>query len=315
MTFAAGAVINAMAKPTERIPIIDTHIHLYDPRRPQGVPWPPKDDKVITPIALPDVYRKVTEGLGIVGAIELECSSWFEDNQWVLDIAAKDSLILGSVGNIDPTRADFGSRLEQLHRNPLFLGIRYGNLWGWNLSEGITKPQVVSNLKLVADAGLTMDTANPDTELLAAALRLSEKVPTLRIVIDHLPQYDLPQEPHARVAAQATLHELAQRPQVYVKISEVLHAVKGSVNMDLAFYRAWLDEIWDTFGPDRLMYGSDWPNSDHSAPLVQELRAVHEYISGKGKDAAEKLFWRNSAAAYRWRKRDSTQPHADFSRS
>jgi L-fuconolactonase len=309
MTIAAGAVTQALAKPPESIPIIDTHIHLYDPRRPQGVPWPPKDDKVITPVALPDVYRKITDGLGIVGAIEVECSPWFEDNQWVLDIAAKDSLIVGTIGNIDPTQADFGSRFEQLRRNRLFRGVRYGNLWGRNFSEGISKPQVISNLKLVADAGLTMDTANPDAELLASAVRLSDKVPSLRIVIDHLPQYELPQDPHAREAVQAALRELGQRPQVYIKMSEVLHAVNGRVHLDLAFYQARLDEIWDTYGPDRLIYGSDWPNSDHSAPLVQELRVVREYIADKGKVATEKLFWRNSVAAYRWIKRDSTQPN------
>ncbi len=308
MTHAVGAVTPAMAKPPESIPIIDTHIHLFDPGRPQGVPWPPKDDKVITRPALPSVYRKLTDGLGIVGAIEVECSPWFEDNLWVLDVAAKDSIMVGTIGNIDPTLADFGSRLEQLHRNPLFRGIRYGNLWGWNLADGISRPQIVSNLKLVADAGLTMDTANPDAALLAAAVRLSDKVPSLRIVIDHLPQYELPQDTHTRAAVQASLRELGQRPRVYIKVSEVLHPVDGRVRMELAPYRARLDEIWETYGPDRLVYGSDWPNSDHSAPLNQELKVVREYVEARGREATEKLFWRNSVAAYRWIKRSSTQP-------
>ncbi len=312
MALAAGAVTPAMANPPESIPIIDTHIHLFDPGRPQGVPWPPTDDKVITRPALPGVYRRITEGLGIVGAIEVECSPWFEDNQWVLDIAAKDSIIVGTIGNIDPKRADFGSRLEQLHRNPLFRGIRYGNLWGWNFAEGISNPQVLANLKLVADAGLTMDTANPNAVLLAAVVRLSDEVPSLRIVIDHLPQYDLPKDLRAREAVQGSLRELGQRPQVYVKMSEVLHVVNGRIQ-DFDFYRAWLDEIWETFGPGRLMYGSDWPNSDHSAPVNQELRVVREYIVAKGKEATEKLFWRNSIAAYRWIRRSSTQPTSNLS--
>src|ERR1700675_2877286 len=76
------------------IPVIDTHIHLFDPRRPEGVPWPDKDDTVLYQPALPDRYRRVTKGLGVVGAIEVECSPRLEDNQWVLDVAAKDTIVV-----------------------------------------------------------------------------------------------------------------------------------------------------------------------------------------------------------------------------
>jgi L-fuconolactonase len=52
------------------MPMIDTHIHLFDPTRPQGVPWPEKSDAVLYKPALPDRYRRVTKGLGIVVTIE-----------------------------------------------------------------------------------------------------------------------------------------------------------------------------------------------------------------------------------------------------
>src|ERR1035441_1916565 len=84
------------------IPIVDTHIHLFDTARPQGVPWPDEKDAVLYKPALPGRYRKVTQGLGIVGAIEIECSPWLEDNQWVLDVAAKDSIIVGVIGDLEP---------------------------------------------------------------------------------------------------------------------------------------------------------------------------------------------------------------------
>src|SRR5579872_3480014 len=50
------------------IPVIDTHIHLFDPRRPQGVPWPPKDNAALYQPALPPRYRKIAVPLGIKGA-------------------------------------------------------------------------------------------------------------------------------------------------------------------------------------------------------------------------------------------------------
>lgn len=293
---------------SQTVPIIDTHIHLFDPRRPQGVPWPPKDDAVLYHPALPGRYREVTKGLGIVGAIEVECSPWLEDNQWVLDVAATDTIVVGTVGDLEPGKPDFRTQLERFHRNPLFLGIRYGNLWGRSLSEELSKPEFVTGLRELAATGLELDTANPDPVLIAALVRLTDQVPNLRVVIDHLPQLEPPAEPQARAALEADLRELGKRPQVYVKVSEVLHRVGGEVHHDLNFYRPRLDEFWDIFGEDRLIYGSDWPNSDHSAPLPQELSVVRAYFTGKGRAAAEKFFWKNSVAAYRWIKRDPSQP-------
>jgi L-fuconolactonase len=307
LAFALGAASIALTK-ARFMPIIDTHIHLFDPRRPQGVPWPPQDDRILYRPTLPDRYREVTAGLGIVGAIVVECSPWPEDNQWVLDVAARDSIVVGTVGNLDSGQADFGERLEQLHRNPLFRGIRYGNLWGRSLSEGLSRPQFISNLRVLADAGLALDTANPDAPLLAAVVRLTDRIPTLRVVIDHLPQLELPREPGARTALQACLQELGRRPQVYVKVSEVLHPIGSHLHYDPDFYRSRLDEIWGIFGADRLIYGSDWPNSDHSAPLRQELKVVSEYAYSKGTSLAEKFFWKNSIGAYRWVKRAASQP-------
>ncbi len=286
------------------MPIIDTHIHLFDPRRPQGIPWPPKDDPVLYQPALPGRYREVTEGLGIVGAIEVECSPWLEDNQWVLDVAAKDPIIVGTVGDLEPGQPDFRRHLERFHRNPLFRGIRYGNLWGRNLGEELLKPAFLANLKALAEADLELDTANPDPALIAAVVRLTDQVPGLRVVMDHLPQL----KPEDRPKTEANLRELGKRPQVYVKVSEVLRRVNGNVPTDVDFYRPWLDEIYEIFGEDRLMYGSDWPNSDHRGSYPQELNVVRGYFASKGPKVMEKFFWRNSLSAYRWTRRDAGQP-------
>jgi predicted TIM-barrel fold metal-dependent hydrolase len=292
-TAVAGLLSAAEASP---FPIIDTHIHLFDPSRPQGVPWPSKDDKVLYHPALPDRYRKIAEPLGITGAIAVECSPLFEDNQWVLDVAAKNRIMLGMVGNLEPGKPEFGAQLAKLHRNPLFLGIRYGNLWGRDLSAEIRKPDFVGGLKLLADSGLVLDTANQTGELLAAALRVTDLVPNLRIVIDHLPQY--------APAADANVRELGKRSQVYVKISEVLRRVNGRVPADLNFYRPKLDELFGIFGEDRLLFGSDWPNSDNWAAYPQVFGIVREYFTAKGPAIAEKYFRTNSVEAYRWSKRN-----------
>jgi predicted TIM-barrel fold metal-dependent hydrolase len=211
------------------IPIIDTHIHLFDTTRPGGVPWPTKKDGILYQPALPDRYRKIAVPLGIVGAIEVEASPWLEDNQWVLDVAEKDKIIVGTVGNLEPGKPDFRQQLERFQRNPLFRGIRYGNIWDRDLSRELSNPEFVSDLRILAEKGLALDTANPNPALIAAVVRVTDQVPNLRVVIDHLPQMAPPEEAAARKVYEADLQELGKRPQVYVKISEVLRRVDGKI--------------------------------------------------------------------------------------
>jgi L-fucono-1,5-lactonase len=156
-------------------------------------------------------------------------------------------------------------------------------------------------VKAIADAGLVLDTANPNPKLMESMVRLTDRAPGLRVVLDHLPQMD------PRGAAES-LAELAKRPQVFVKVSSVLRRVEGRVPEDLAFYRERLDYLFELFGEDRLVYGSDWPNSDHWAPYPAVLRVVSEYFHSKGRSVAEKYFWRNSVKAYGWVKRSPAQP-------
>jgi len=235
---AAGIAGLSAAHGATPIPIIDTHIHLFDPARPLGVPWPEKGDAVLYKPALPGRYRRVTKGLGIVGAIEVEASPWLEDNQWVLDVAAKNTIIVGTVGDLEPGKPDFRKNLDRFHRNPLFRGIRYGNLWNRNLGEQLSRPEFISDLKALADANLELDSANPDPALIEALVRLTDRVPNLRVVVDHLPQLDPPTEEPARDAYKSSLRELGKRPQVYVKVSEVLRLVEGRVPSGLSVYQA-----------------------------------------------------------------------------
>jgi predicted TIM-barrel fold metal-dependent hydrolase len=300
LEITSAATLGSTTAQAAAIPIIDTHIHLFDPGRPGGVPWPAKDNAVLYHAALPDRYRKIAVPLGIVGAVEVECSPLLEDNQWVLDVAAKDKIVVGMVGDLEPDKPDFRKQLDRFHRNPLYRGIRYGNLWGRSLHASLEKPEFIAGLKAMAQADLEMDSANPDPALLADLLRLTDRVPNLRIVIDHVPRMDQWDEAHLR--------ELAKRKQVYIKVSGILRRVDGKVPEDPAFYRDRLDQLWDIFGENRLIYGSDWPNSDLWAEYPKGLRVVREYFMSKGQAAAEKYFWKNSVAAYKWVKRDGSQP-------
>lgn len=305
---AAGFAAAGMAAPSEPVPIIDTHIHLYDPTRPGGVPYPTPDLVALYRPTLPDRYRKVAAPLGVVGAIEVECSPFLEDNQWVLDVMAKDKIMVGTVGDLEPGKPGFRRNLERFHKNPLFLGIRYGNLWGRDLHADLGSPTFIGDMKAFARAGLEMDSASPLPSDIADVRRLADLVPELRLVLAHLPGLTPPASGPERTNYYANLRELARRPHVFVKISEVVRYDNGRVPLDVAFYRGRLDEIWDIFGEDRVIFGSDWPNCERWTAMPNVLHIVRDYFTAKGRAAAEKFFWKNSIAAYRWVHRDPTQP-------
>lgn len=294
---AALALSSTLESATDRIPVIDCHIHLFDTNRPGGVPWPPKDDAALYKPALPERYRKIAEPFGIVGAIEIEASPLIEDNQWVLDVAAKDKIIVGTVGHLEPAAATFRKQLEHFHRNPLFRGIRYGNLWNSDIHDKLGNPEFMAGLKDLAAADLSLDTANPTARLMSDMLRVSDAVPNLRIILDHLPQLD-------QKLYEGDLRRFADRPQIYVKISEVFDKTPHG----LEFVKGRVDRLFEVFGEDRVLFGSDWPNSDHWAPYEKDFTTVREYFMAKGRPVAEKYFWKNSKKAYKWIRRDNSQP-------
>lgn len=292
---AAGAATMAAAQP-ETIPIIDTHFHLYDPTRPQGAPFP----KTPNPAPfLPKDFRESAIPLGIVGGIKVEASPWVEDNLWVLMIIENEPMITGMIGNLDPTKPEFQEYLERYHKNKLFLGIRFGNVWeGQNLVTAIDKPECIANLKAFAKTGLTLEVANPRLDLIEATLRLTDKVPDLRIVLGHLQALALPTDPKVLKSYSDTLTELRKR-KAFVKMSGLYRPRGKEGAPDPADYKPTIDFIWDIFGEDFIIY---------SGRNKAALEILQGYFMAKGRPAAEKYFWKNSIPAFKWIKRDPKQP-------
>jgi predicted TIM-barrel fold metal-dependent hydrolase len=292
------------AEPFGDIPIIDTHVHLFDGRRPQGAPykgsaqWEQKSGGV----ALPSTYRPFAKPLNIVGAIELEASPWVEDNLWVLEQIGADPLFVGTIGDLEPEKPDFVELLDRHRKNPLFLGLRCGNLWGRRLSAQARDRKFLDGLRHVAEAQMVMDTADPSMDLLEGVLRVSDGVPNLRIVLDHLPGFD--PAPQEQRAYDGLMREFAARPQIYAKLSGVerrpVHGVAANKQK--------LDMMLGVFGEDRVLFGSDWPNSWGRATPAEIVSLARGYFATRSRAAAEKFFWKNSLAAYRWHKRAPNQP-------
>jgi L-fuconolactonase len=291
----------AAAREPARGTVIDAHTHFYDPTRPGGVPWPPKSDRLLYRPVLPEHYRRVTEGRGVRGTVVVEASPRLEDNQWVLDLAAHNPVIVGFVGRLAPGADGYRGHLRRFAGNPLFRGLRLG---APELAEGLGRDRFVGDLKLLAEHDLALDVVG-GPGMLPDVARLARLVPGLRVVIDHAAGVAIDGKA-VPAAWRDGLRAAAGHPRVYCKVSGLVEATGregADVPTAVRYYRPVLDALWEAFGEDRLVYGSNWPVSERFAPYaaVQELVAV--YARSRGEAVTEKVFWRNASAAYKWVRR------------
>jgi predicted TIM-barrel fold metal-dependent hydrolase len=275
--------------------IIDTHTHFYDPTRPQGVPWPGKDDKLLFRRVLPDEFKKLVKPFGVVGTIVVEASPWVEDNQWLLELAAREPFLVGVIGRLDPRTDDFAKNLHRFARNPLFRGIR---LTHSELKAGL-KENLVERCKLLIEHNLVLD-VNGGPDMPADVAWLASELPKLRIVINHAAnlRIDGKEPPSSWVKG---MQAAAKHPNVFCKVSALVEQTGHKpAPQDVKYYRPVLDNLWELFGEDRLIYGSNWPVSNGAAPYETVVGIVREYFTAKRERAAAKFFLANSKTVYGW---------------
>ena len=275
--------------------IIDTHTHFYDPTRPQGVPWPSPENKLLYRTVLPADCRALAEPEGVTGTVVVEASGWLEDNQWILDLAAKDPFIVGLVGNINANRPEFAAELTRFAANPLFRGIRCGGRYFADIKQG----SFLADMALLASKDLQLDVLVQQDQF-DGLISLAQRIPTLRIVIDHIGH--MPIDGQAISAEwEANYQRLAAQPNLFMKVSALIEqSTIQPAPAEVAFYRPTLDVLWHTFGEERLIYGSNWPVSERSGDYAQTINIVKAYFSEKGDAAYQKYFWQNAQAVYKW---------------
>ena len=301
---ALGAAPGQRPTGAGRFTVIDTHTHFYDPTRSQGVPWPPRDDKLLYRPVLPKDYRALPVPQPVTGTVVMEASPWVEDNQWVLDLAAKEPFIVGLVGNLPVCTKEFAGHLKRFATNKLFRGIRIRDR---KLDGTLDEPAFVADLKLLAEHDLSLDLVG-GMAILPYADRLAKKVPSLRIIIDHLAGLVVDGKPAPADWVQQ-MKALVRRPNVYCKLSGLVEGTgrsDGSAPRDVEFYRPVLDAMREMFGPERLVYASNWPVSERFAPLATVQGIVEDYFRSDGRRTEEQVFAQSAKAAYRWVQREKS---------
>ncbi len=275
--------------------IIDTHTHFYDPTRPEGIPWPSPSEDWLYRTVLPEHHRELGAPEGVTGTVVVEASAWLEDNQWILDLAAADPWIVGLVGHVDSNRPEFKTDIDRFAANAIFRGIRCGGGYFADLEAG----SFLEDMAHLVAKDLELDVLT-GPEQLGQVAELARRLPDLRIVINHCGSVVTDGGAPDSQWVEA-IDDCAAQPQVYMKVSAIMEKSKDYPGpADVDFYRPILDAMWNAFGADRVIYGSNWPVSDRAGEFKAATDIVKAYFGEKGDDVAEKYFWKNAKAAYKW---------------
>ncbi len=297
---AAGLSLNWRQSQAESSPpkfdIIDCHTHFYDPARPEGVPWPGKGSALYRTV-LPKNLREQKQYLPLTGTVVVEASPRLEDNAWLLDLAANDPFVVGVVGHLDPGQAEFAMHVKRFAANKLFRGIRVSV----NLVKSLLEKNELSDFKLLAEHDLALDVnGGPDTP--AAIAQLAAKLPELRVALNHIGNVRITKDAPP-LDWQTGIRAAAKQSNVYCKISALGEGAARSgetAPTDIEFYRPYVDVVWNAFGDDRVIYGSNWPVSERAADYHTVQRLALEYAQSKGDAAVRKFCALNAGQAYKW---------------
>lgn len=236
---------------------------------------------------------------GVAGTVLVQALPSAAETGELLALAGEQPLVAGVVGWVDLTRPDVADRLAGLRTAPggdTLVGVRH-LVQAEPDPDWLTRPDVLAGLRQVAAAGLSYDLLTLPAQLPAAA-RAAAAVPELSFVLDHLSKPDVRNgqwEPWA-----GALAALAGRPNVSCKLSGLVTQADWA-GWTVPQLRPYAQHALDCFGPDRVMFGSDWPVCTLAASYGQVVAAAEELTAGLSATGRAAVFGGTAERVYRLR--------------
>jgi L-fuconolactonase len=279
------------------VPIIDSHLHLWDPTRFR-MRWLDGNEVLDRPYGLRE-FRQHTEGLDVEGMVylqvEVEPAYALLEAQWVLELALHEPHILGMV---PWAPLEYGERarafLEALVAlGPLVKGVR--RLIQGESLEFCTQTNFVRGVQILAEYGLSCDLCITHPQL-PGTIELVRQCPETSFVLDHIGK------PAIKAGTldpwRDQIRQLASFDNVACKLSgmvtEADHA--GWTPEDLQPY---VEHVVECFGEDRIMFGGDWPVSVQASSYARWVETLDALTASLSDEAQRKLWNTNARSFYR----------------
>jgi predicted TIM-barrel fold metal-dependent hydrolase len=298
--FAAPSV--SIAEKHAARSIVDCHVHLWSLERPEAIYWIAEDDSTLRRDFLPRHFSPIAAASNVEGVVIVQAGQHLPDNQWCLDITRGNPTLYRSVvGNLSKVigTAEFKPLLDKLCEDRRYVGFRLSGRYHSELTDAFFR-----DLQYTADKGRVVDILVGDYTL-ADVDQIAARVPRLKIMLDHLGNVvvdDQPLRPEWIKAMQAT----AKHPNVFCKVSALYgRSAKQPAPRAIEFYEPALDVVFDCFGDDRVVFGSDWPVSRTTGDYASVVQLTRRYADRRGAAVSAKLFRKNANIFYQIDAEDS----------
>ncbi|MBL8132783.1 MAG: amidohydrolase family protein [Anaerolineae bacterium] len=266
--------------------IIDAHQHFWNLEK-VSYPWlVPEYGPIYRTFEAPELIPQL-RAAGVDKTVLVQSMDSVEDTQYMLNVAAQNDWVAGVVGWVPLLDPDEAVRQLEHYKatTPIFKGMRH--LIHTEVDpDWVVQDRVIESLKILAGYGYSFDVVAVFPNHLRHVPTLSEKIPNLRMVIDHLAK-----PPYPDAAGMALWREqfaaAAQNPNVFAKISGLNTAV-GKADWTADDILPAIDYAVEHFGAQRLMFGGDWPVAilaGDYAKVVTESKAALGHLSPAGQDA------------------------------
>jgi L-fuconolactonase len=277
---------------------IDSHQHFwqYDPARHS---WIDDAMSALRRDFLPEHLHLVLQSENVDATIAVQVDQSEQETEYLLDLTPRYPFIAGIVGWIDLRAANLEQRLEHFGQFPKLRGFRH-IAQSEPDDQFLIRDDFVRGLSLLRKLNFTYDILIYARQL-PAAVALIDKLPDQPFVIDHIAK---PEMKAHKIEAQkikewaAGIRVIAANPNVYCKISGLITEADWH-NWKPDDFKPYLDIVFGSFGPDRIMFGSDWPVCLLAGSYSQVKALVDDYVRGWPESDRAKFFGGNASRFYR----------------
>lgn len=271
---------------------IDAHQHFwrYDAEQ---YPWIPTGSPLHRDW-LPADLAPLLAAAGLNGCIAVQARQSLVETHWLLELAEHHAIIKGVVGWVDLRSPKVEHDLAALAPHPKFRGVRHV-VQDEPDPDFMLGPDFLRGIGLLKNFNLTYDLLIYPSQL-PAAIQLVHRFPEQSFVLDHLAKPPIKEgtlEPWA-----THISELAKAPNVLCKVSGMVTEADHAA-WQPADFLPYLEVVFEAFGENRLMFGSDWPVCLLAASYPQTYSLVEEFTRSLSPSAREKFFGGNAAQFYR----------------